>query len=435
MPRARVASYLLALTFAVSVSATGAVSSRASGSSGSWSNAASLITGREEHTATILRNGNVLIAGGTDGRGKALASAEVYNPRTNRWTSAGSMATARLDHTATLLPSGNVLVAGGLDAYLPYVASSTLASAEVYDPTTNAWSKAAPMIGSRARQTATLLADGRVLVVGGLNLALQGGLYPGQPTDAELYDPTVNRWSATAPMGLYRLDQTATRLTDGRVLIAGGQDGATSFKSTEIYNPTEDRWISAAPMGVGRWGHAATLLPSGDVIVVGGTGEEPNALSISLTSAEIYDPGTNLWVTVANMAAVHVEHTATVLRDGTVLVVGASGQSRPELYDLARNLWSAIGPSMDRYHHTATGLADGKVLIVGGYGIESLDSVLLYDPKNIVPASRQPVDSRLIALVLFATLLLVVGGGWSIPAVRRRLRSWRPRGEPEEWVT
>ncbi|MDQ6722220.1 MAG: hypothetical protein M3003_15685, partial [Candidatus Dormibacteraeota bacterium] len=305
-----------------------------------------MITGREEHTATLLRSGNVLIAGGTDGRGKALASAEVYSPATNKWTAAGAMATARLDHTATLLPSGKVLVAGGLDAVFP---ASSLLSTELYDPTTNSWSAAAPMFAGRGRHTATLLSDGRVLVVGGLSVALRdGGLFPSQPPDAEIYDPRANRWSTSAPMGQYRLDQTATLLADGRVLVAGGQGDVATYNSTEIYNAAQHRWISAAPMSVGRWRHSSTLLPDGDVLVVGGTGQEPNFLSIALTSAEIYDPRTNLWVTVASTAGVHLEHTATVLRDGKVLVVGATGQSRPELYDPASNTWSRTGPSMDR---------------------------------------------------------------------------------------
>jgi N-acetylneuraminic acid mutarotase len=339
------------------------------------------------------------------------------------------MGAARLDHTATLLSSGKVLVVGGQVGPVPF---SSLASAEIYDPTTNSWSAAAPMIVSRAGQSAILLQDGRVLVVGGITVAVrEGGLFPNIATDAEIYDASANRWSTTAPMGFDRLGQTATLLADGRVLVAGGQDGATTFRSTEIYNPTEDRWISAAPMGVGRWGHAGALLPNGDVFVVGGTGAEPNSQSIAL-SAEIYDPGTNLWVTVANMAEVHFEPTATRLRDGRVLVVGATIQSRPELFDLAGNLWSSTGSSMDRRRHTATLLADGKVLIAGGHG--SLDDAVLYDSSAVGPVPRQPLDPRVGAAVLAGALLLVAGIALSIPAVRQRLRSWRPHGEPGEWI-
>jgi len=425
-----IASRLFILAIAAGIAATGAVSSRASETTGSWSTAAPLITGREEHTATRLRNANVLITGGADGHGKALASAEVYNPKTNKWASAGSMRAARLDHTATLLSNGKVLVVGGQVGPIPF---SSLASAELYDPTTNSWSAAASMIVSRTSQSAILLRDGRVLVVGGISLAVRdGGLFPSLATDAEIYDAKANSWSATAPMGFDRLGQTATLLADGRVLVAGGQDGATTFRSTEIYNPTEDRWISAAPMGVGRWGHAAALLPNGDVFVVGGTGEEPNPPSIAL-SAEIYDPGTNLWVAVANMAETHFEPTATVLPDGRVLVVGATSQSRPELFDLARNLWSGTGSSMDRRRHTATLLANGQVLIAGGHG--TLDDALRYDPSAVAPLPRQSLDPRVITGALAAALLLAAGTVLWIPAVRQRLKSWRPQREPEEWIS
>jgi hypothetical protein len=430
MRRGVVASCVIIL---VTAAGTGPSTILAFAEAGLWSKAASPITGRAEHTAMLLPNGNVLIAGGSDGLGKALATAEVYNPATKRWTAVGSMSTARLDHTATLLPSGKVLVAGGQGGPEPF---SSLTSTELYDPTSGSWSAAAPMIVSRARHTATLLADGRVLVVGGLSLTVgAAGLFPSPPTDAEIYDPTADHWSTTAPMGCYRLDPTATRLADGRVLVAGGQCGVATLNSTEIYDPTGDRWISAAPMGVRRAGHAAALLPDGDVIVVGGTGEEPNSLAISLTSAEIYDPRTNLWVTVAGMAAVPVHHSATLVGNGMVLTVGFSGRSRPEVYDLAHNAWSSTGPSMDRYQHTATRLRNGNVLIVGGYALESLNSVLLYDPNGVAPGPPRPLDPRLVAVFLITAIVLVMGLSLSIPRVRRRLRVWRPRHEPNEWIT
>jgi Kelch motif/Galactose oxidase, central domain len=428
------ASFFLVLATASNTAGGGTASIQPSDGPGLWSRAASLATGREEHTATLLPNGRVLVAGGTDGRGRVLASAELYDPVHNRWTSAGSMAATRIDHTATLLPSGKVLLAGGL--VLPFPAPS-LASTELYDPATNTWSPAAPMIESRTRHTATLLPDGRVLVVGGLTVTLQdGGLFPSLAREAEIYDPKADRWSATAPMGVSRLGQTATLLADGRVLVVGGQDeGVAIFKSTEIYDPPQDRWISAAPMAVARSGHVAALMPDGDVLVAGGQGVEPNGLNVSLASAEVYDPRTNLWVTVANMRDFQAQDTATVLRNGMVLFVGATGQSRPELFDLAHNRWSNSGPSMDRYQHTATRLSNGKVLIVGGYGIESLSSVLIYDPLGVAPATRMPPDPRAIAVLLLTFLIVLAGGALSIPAVRLRAKRWRPQGQSEEWIT
>jgi Kelch motif/Galactose oxidase, central domain len=430
--------WLLASSFLILASASANAGSgpalrQPSDGPGLWSRAANLATGREEHTATLLPNGKILVAGGTDGRGKVLASAELYDPARNRWTSARSMAATRIDQTATLLPSGKVLVAGGV--VMPYPAPS-LASAELYDPSTNAWSMAAPMIESRTRHTATLLPDGRVLVVGGQRFDFHdGGLFPGRPTDAEIYDPTANRWAPTASMGASRLAQTATQLPDGRVLITGGLDAdGVALKSTEIYNAQQDRWISAAPMAIARSGHVATLMANGDVLVATGLGEEPSRLTISLSSAEIYDPRTNLWVSVASMAEFRVAVSATLLRNGMVLVVGASGQSRPELYDPAQDRWFRTGPSMDRYQHTATRLPDGRVLIVGGYGIESLASALIYDPEGVSPAPVRPPDPRVIAALLMTAVLVVAAIAWSTPAVRRRVRQWRPPAEPDEWI-
>ena len=265
------ASCLLILVSVASVLAV-RISTAEAGSSGVWSAAANLITGREEHTATLLQNGTVLVAGGTDGRGNALANAELYNPKANRWMSAGTMATTRLDHTATLLPTGKVLVVGGLDASFP---SSTLASTELYDPKTNSWSAAASMSIGRARHTATGLLDGRVLVVGGLSVTLRdGGLFPNQSVGAEIYDPAINRWSPTGPMSLDRLDHTATLLRDGRVLVTGGQDGFTASRSAEIFDPGQNRWFTGASMTNGRDGQTDTLLPNGDVLLIGGLGPE-----------------------------------------------------------------------------------------------------------------------------------------------------------------
>jgi hypothetical protein len=236
-------------------------------------------------------------------------------------------------------------------------------------------------------------------------------------------------------MGVSRLGGTATVLPDGRVFVVGGEDdGLAIFNSTEIYDPANDRWISAAPMAVARTGQVATQMANGDVFVAGGLGVEPNALNVSLASAELFDPRTDVWVTVASMAEFHEADTATLLRNGTVLVVGTTNASRPELYDLGHDRWSRTGPSMARYQHTATRLPDGKVLIVGGYGIDFLASALIYDPEGVAPAPVRPPDSRVIAALLITAVLVVASMAWSTPAVRRRVRQWRPLAEPDEWI-
>ena len=433
MRRGAIASCLLVL-----VSVVGMVGVRAStaqtGTSGVWTAAANLITGREEHTATLLQNGTVLVTGGTDGRDTALASAELYNPKTSRWMSAGTMATTRLDHTATLLPNGKVLVAGGLDASFP---ASTLASTELYDPNTNSWSAAASMSSGRARHTATGLPDGRVLVVGGQSFNLRdGGLFPDQLLGEEVYDPVTNHWSATAPMLQNRVGQSATLLRDGRVLVAGGYDGSTTSSSAEIYDPNKDRWSAAASMTTNREGHTATLLPSGNVLVTGGVAPDAQTLVTvaPFSSAEVYDPRANRWSTIASMAEARDEYTATLLSNGRLLVVGGTGQSRAEVYDPARNVWSTASATMNRYLHTATRLPDGTILVVGGYGLESLDSALLYDPSATAPVPRAPANPFVVIGLLLAAFVILAALALSIPDVRRRLRGWRGSGRSEEWI-
>jgi N-acetylneuraminic acid mutarotase len=432
MRRVGIASCLLILVSVASVLAVSITTAEA-GTSGVWSAAANLITGREEHTATLLQNGTVLVTGGTDGRDKALASAELYDPRTNRWKSAGTMATTRLDHTATLLRNGKVLVVGGLDASFP---STTLASTELYDPNTNRWSAAASMSSGRARHTATGLPDGRVLVVGGQSFTLRdGGLFPNQSLGAEVYDPVTNHWSSTAPMLQDRVGQSATLLRDGRVLVAGGGDGFTPSSSAEIYDPNKDRWSAAASMTTNREGHTATLLASGDVLVTGGVAPDAQTLVIvAPSSAEVYDPPANRWSTIASMAEARDEYTATLLSNGRLLIVGGTGQSRAEVYDPARNVWSTASATMNRYLHTATRLPDGRILVVGGYGLESLDIALLYDPSATAPVQRAPTDPFVVAGLLLAAFVLLAAVALSIPGVRRRLRGWRGSGRSEEWI-
>jgi len=448
MRRGLLAVCLVILATAAGTTPTGAASTGA-GRAGLWSNATGLIVGRESHTATLLRNGTVLIAGGTDGLGNVRASAEIYNPATNRWTPAGSMATPRLGQTATLLASGKVLVAGGEASPDP----STQASAELYDPATKTWSPAAAMLGPRVGHTATLLRDGRVLAVGGISLALRNGVvYASHPADAELYDPKTDRWSLAAPMAYHRGDQTATLLSDGRVLIAGGQElplinvapiNLALLNSTEIYDAVNDHWILGAPMATGRVRHTASLLPNGHVLVVAGADQGPAGQASTgvdqrpplSVSTEIYDPRVNQWVPGPDTGQEYVDHTATVLQDGRVLVVGAASQQPAEIYDPASKRWALTGPAMDRHRHTATLMRDGRVLIVGGFGNGSLKSAVVYDPNGLPPSTRHPIGPRTLATMLLLGLVAGAAIAWSVPSVRRRIRRFQRGDDGDEWIS
>src|SRR5450759_1807246 len=191
-----------------------------------WTATGGMIEDRYQDTATLLSDGKVLVAGGVhatkDPQG-VLASAELYDPSNGSWTATGKMPTPRQFHTATLLPDGKVLVAGGTDSNNNLGSNSALASAELYDPSNGSWTATGSMVTPRMFHTATLLPDGKVLVAGGT--AVPGGdMGGGGPTlaSAELYDPSNGSWTATGKMPTPRQGHTATLLPDGKVLVAGG---------------------------------------------------------------------------------------------------------------------------------------------------------------------------------------------------------------------
>jgi hypothetical protein len=359
-----------------------------------------MIDARIDFTATRLLDGRVLVTGGDRGYDavpRALASAELYDPATGSWTATGSMLTARYRHTATLLPDGRVLVAGGNVSSSAQLGSHCcLATAELYDPATETWTATGSMIDARVGFTATLLLDGTVLVAGGDN-ALVDGIPPG----AELYDLSTGSWTATGTMvEFHRHDHTATPLRDGRVLLIGG---TTANAPSELYDPRTRSWSETQCCGGsgGRIGpnETATLLPDGLVLVAGGAAEyvevEPGVLQWrGLTSSALYDPASGTWIASGDMIAVRSQFTATLLRDGMVLVVGGhrgrydfSPLTTAELYDPTTRTWNATASMVEgRDGPQAVLLLDGKVLVVGGShslaegGIILLSSAELYGP-------------------------------------------------------
>jgi len=364
-----------------------------------WRSVAMMGTARQNHTATLLPSGKVLVAGGTDDQTtNVLGSAQLYDPAANTWTDASSPI-ARSSHTATLLPSGKVLVTGGYGG----PGSGYLASAQLYDPATNAWSDAGTLI-ARSSHTATLLPSGKVLVAGGYGNGPLGS--------AQIYDPATNSWSDAGALTA-RANHTATLLPSGKVLVAGGQSYGQSLVDAQLYDPATDTWSDAGSLAA-RANHTATLLTSGKVLVAGGIGNDP----ATVASAQLYDPATNTWSDAGALIARH-RHTATLLPSGKVLVAGGSGYSSvnvlnsAQLYDPATNTWSEIGPLNGRGYHTATLLPSGRVLVAGGYNGGTLASAQLHDPAQPAWTSAASMDAARAdhtATLLPSGRVLVAGG-------------------------
>src|SRR5664279_1465449 len=204
----------------------------------------SMAKAREHHTATVLSDGRVLIAGGSGD-----ASAELYDPKTGKFSPTGSMTQGRLGQTATRLSDGRVLIAGGDDN-----SRNSLASAELYDPNTGKFSPTGPMTRARDSHAASLLPDGRVLISGGCLWGPNGCDYT---ASAELYDPATGKFSPTGAMAGIRLFHTATLLSNGLVLIAGGSDAQATLASAELYDSKTGKFSPTASMTSARWGHTA----------------------------------------------------------------------------------------------------------------------------------------------------------------------------------
>lgn len=285
------------------------------------------------------------------------------------WTAASAMATVRGNPTITLLANGMALVAGGDDR------QTAFASAELFDPTTMTWSRAGTMAFPRTSHTATLLDSGKVLVVGGY-----AGYARGLPAlaTAELYDPAANTWTGAGTLATGRYNHAAVLLRDGKVLVTGGRSDASGtagaafqgVASAEIYDPLSNSWADAGSMATVRAHPTATVLKDGSVLVAGGS----DGRTI-LASAELYDPGTGRWATASSMAHARNWHTATRLSDGKVLVVGGYGNASDipfiaasaELYDPATKAWTDASPVVTpRAFHVASLLSSGKVLVTGG---------------------------------------------------------------------
>lgn len=333
-----------------------------------WISGARMATSHVAHQAIPITGERVLIIGGgvVDDPDSFTNKTELYNPSSGSSILTGAMKVSRGLFSATLLRDGRVLVIGGYNPNQKWVAS-----AEIYDPISGAWSLSEPLFNHGIGHTAILLSDGRVLVAGGC----MGDGPPGRSDRAELFDPATNSWTETNAMGQSRCDHIAVLLDNGRVLVAGGEDGVSDLTSAEVFDPVTGHWSKTGDMISARREAVAVRLADGRVMVTGGLARVGNSLD-TLDSVEIYDTGLGAWSPAAPMSHARYGHTAELLPGGLVLVVGglAGTEADPdmfltsvEVYNPDEGDWVPIASlTVPRAFHTTTLMPDGHIFVMGG---------------------------------------------------------------------
>lgn len=369
---------------------------------GRWRVTTPVSAPRANHSATLLRNGDVLVVGG--------GVSEIFDPRTETWRAASSPQGSRGAHTATRLNDGRVLVVGG-----------GLPDAEVFDPevgTQGAWFTTGPTQVDRSQHTAVLLPDGRVFITGA--------------GSAEVFDPDGNQFILAAPPPVGRNSATATRLASGEILVAGGYP--LDELETMLYDPATDLWRLTAPIPSGRGIHTATLLASGEVLLAGGDNGRG--------TYEIFDPETESWAPTETLIFERRRHASVLLASGSVLIVGGrSGSGTTSLSEVMNPRPGGVraaGPMVDaRSRHRATMVSPtGRVLLTGGFaGNGSAPTVLnaeQWDPVSdtATPAgATREVSGEHASATLPDGRVLVTGGGFA--ETFDPIEGWQPAVEIE----
>jgi hypothetical protein len=297
-------------------------------------------TARALHLAVRLNDNRVLLIGGADATGATLASCEIYDPVSNAFTPTGSMGTPRVLHAACRLADGRVMVAGGTSTLQPDVVAAitgTLNSVEIWNPATGTWSGANALGGARLAPALTLLSNNQVMVSGGV----QVGFFLGVPlsavstTNVQRWNPATGSWSngANMPQGRAGHQYNQVTLADGRVLMTGGVNvpsllGAASaapIAGADVYNPTTNTWLSVN-MSNARALHSATRLADGRVVVAGGA-QGTLLAPVSIANVDVFNPSTNSWSAAPALTSPRASHGAELLPDGTLALFGGQGAS------------------------------------------------------------------------------------------------------------
>lgn len=307
--------------------------------------------GTSQGEAVGLQDGRILYVGGVDASGNLSGASQLYDPALDSWSLGPTMAEARANFFAGTLQSGKVLIVGS-------------GSSELFDPATNTFAPAGALNVPHTRLGGAVLDDGRVLVAGG---------YIGCMTRAaEVFDPVTNSWSLTSQMLTARADFNLVKLTDGRVLAAGGDDDCAAPRKTtraEVYDPATGSWTAVASLNVPRAHYTSALLSDGRVLLASGD----NDLGRTAT-AEVYDPVANTWTLTAPMHRARFFSNGRggfALPGGAALVAASDnlgdGGGTSETYDPATNAWSDPVAMADlRCSPAATTMADGRPMVIGG---------------------------------------------------------------------
>jgi uncharacterized protein YjdB len=365
-------------------------------SSITWASSAPSVCSVNGGLATCGGFGTTTITANLCGSASARLDSPINEPRNN-------MSSARYRHTATLLADGRALIAGGIGSSGP-----SISGADLFDPIARTYSPTGSMVSPRSNHTATLLANGKVLIAGGFSDTTE-------LSSAELYDPSTGLFTPAGNLNAPRQGHTATLLPNGMVLIAGGD-----VLTAELYEPGAGTFTQTGSLSAQRYKGTATLLGNGKVLFTGGSG------SGYVATAELFDPSTGTFSGTGSMSASRAYHAAVLLNNGTVFIAGgydgANTMSSTEIYDPATGAFTPAGSmSTARNAHRATVLPSGKVLVSGGESQTGyLTSGEIFDPAagvfvmpGILGMAHYPGPGVEHTALLLGTGQVLIAGGFS----------------------